>query len=211
MSDKIDEMKVSVYKVPTDQPESDGTLEWNSTTIIIVEISEGNKTGIGYTYSHESAANLINNKLSEVIKNSDAMNISLGWNNMIKSVRNIGMSGIASSAIAAVDIALWDLKARILEIPLVALMGQVHKSTPIYGSGGFTSYSIKKLQAQLSGWVEKNITKVKMKIGRQPSEDIKRVKAASETIGEGIELMVDANGAYDRKQALYFAQQHRLV
>jgi L-alanine-DL-glutamate epimerase-like enolase superfamily enzyme len=205
----IEEVKVSAYKVPTDNPESDGTLKWDSTTVVLTEISAGDKTGLGYTYNHEAAANLISSKLTEVIKNSDAMNTPLIWNNMHKAVRNIGRPGIASSAISAVDIALWDLKSKILDLPLVVLMGQVRSSMPIYGSGGFTSYTVKELQQQLCGWVEKKINRVKMKIGREPSSDIKRVKAVHDVIGNEAELMVDANGAYDRKQALRFAYEFK--
>ena len=202
---RIEKVEVSAYKIPTEQRESDGTLEWDSTTIVITEISAGGNSGIGYTYSHQSAAELIKTKLSKLIINSNAMDISLNWNNMQKAIRNLGRPGIVSSAISAVDIALWDLKSKILQIPIVTLMGQVHNAAPIYGSGGFTSYSIEKLQQQLSGWAKKNIKGVKMKIGREPSEDIKRVKAAREAIGNDTELMVDANGAYNRKQAIFFA------
>ncbi len=206
---KVNNIDVSAYIIPTDRPESDGTLEWDTTTLILVQISAGGKTGLGYTYSHISTASLIKNKLADIIKDLDPMDISLNWINMLKAIRNIGRPGIASSAIAAIDTALWDVKARILDLPLVILMGKVHDSTPIYGSGGFTSYSIKQLEEQLCGWAEKDIKRVKMKIGRYPSEDIKRVKAVSKTLGSGIELMVDANGAYDRKQALYFAHQFK--
>jgi L-alanine-DL-glutamate epimerase-like enolase superfamily enzyme len=203
----IEKVEVSAYRIPTEQLESDGTLEWDSTTIVITEISAGGNVGVGYTYSHQSAAELIKTKLSKLIINSNAMDISLNWNQMQKAIRNLGRNGIISSAISAVDIALWDLKSKILNIPAVILMGQVHNTAPIYGSGGFTSYSIEKLQQQLNGWAEKNIKRVKMKIGREPSEDIKRVKAAREAIGDDTELMVDANGAYNRKQAIFFANK----
>jgi L-alanine-DL-glutamate epimerase-like enolase superfamily enzyme len=93
------------------------------------------------------------------------------------------------------DDALWDLKARLLDVPLVTLLGQVHASLPVYGSGGFTSYSIEQLQAQLAGWVDAGITRVKMKVGRNPRADPMRVRAARNAIGgEGVELFVDANG-----------------
>src|SRR5699024_4406701 len=77
----------------------------------------------------------------------------------------------------------------------------------LYGSGGFTSYSVKELQSQLQTWIDAGIDKVKMKIGRQPEEDVKRVKAARQAIGEDAELFVDANGAYDAKQAIEKAFQ----
>jgi L-alanine-DL-glutamate epimerase-like enolase superfamily enzyme len=105
-----------------------------------------------------------------------------------------------------VDAALWDLKARLLDVPLVTLLGAVREAVPAYGSGGFTSYSIDRLQRQLAGWVERGITRVKMKVGRTPGDDNRRVAAAREAIGRDVELMVDANGAYDRTQALAHAE-----
>ena len=105
-------------------------------------------------------------------------------------------------AISAVDTALWDLKARLLDLPLVTLLGQVRDALPIYGSGGFTNYSNEELQDQLRGWLEQGIALVKMKIGRDAKIDRQRVAAARKAIGEDVDLFVDANGAYSRKQAL---------
>ena len=67
---KVNNIDVSAYKIPTDQPESDGTLEWDTTTLILIQISAGGKTGLGYTYSHISTASLIKNKLADIIKES---------------------------------------------------------------------------------------------------------------------------------------------
>jgi L-alanine-DL-glutamate epimerase-like enolase superfamily enzyme len=125
---------------------------------------------------------------------------------MVDSVRNVGRPGIASTAISAVDVALWDLKARLLELPLVRLLGGDRRSVPVYGSGGFTSYRVEDLQEQLAGWAEAGIARVKMKVGRDPAADIDRVRAARHAIGPECELFVDANGAYDRKQALALAE-----
>src|SRR5579883_1085598 len=108
-------------------------------------------------------------------------------------------------AIAAVDAALWDLKARLLDLPLVTLLGASREAAPIYGSGGFTSYSQEQLQNQLGGWVAMGIPRVKMKIGRDPDADPMRVAHAREAIGPDTELFVDANGAYSRKEALALA------
>ena len=108
-------------------------------------------------------------------------------------------------AISAVDNALWDLKSRILDLPLVKLLGCVRDAVPIYGSGGFTSYSIDQLQSQLSGWAQSGISMVKMKVGTHPKDDAARVDAARQAIGYDAQLFVDANGAYTRTQALSLA------
>ena len=125
---------------------------------------------------------------------------------MCRSVRNLGRDGIASMAISAIDVALWDLKARLLGQPLLRLLGSVRRCIPVYGSGGFTSYSTPQLQKQLAGWVEDGIGAVKMKIGAQPACDVDRVRSARQAIGSA-DLYVDANGAYSTKQALDFAQR----
>src|SRR5579885_1836706 len=198
--------RVSAYTVPTDAPESDGTLEWKSTTLVLVEVEAGAQCGLGYSYADVSTAVLIRDLLSKVIESRDAMDIEGAWSAMLARIRNLGRPGIASMAIAAVDNALWDLKARLLNLPLVILLGAVRDGIPAYGSGGFTSYSIPQLQKQLGGWIAEGMTRVKMKIGRNPDQDIARVRAAREAIGPDAELFVDANGAYNRKQALGMAE-----
>jgi L-alanine-DL-glutamate epimerase-like enolase superfamily enzyme len=172
---------------------------------VIVEAYAGGKRGIGYTYADVSTGKLIETLLAGVVKGRDAMNVPGCWLAMAESIRNLGRPGISSMAIAAVDAALWDLKARLLDVALVTLLGAVRESVPIYGSGGFTSYSREQLQSQLGRWVAEGIPCVKMKIGRHPGQDPQRVSEAREAIGPDAELFVDANGAYSRKQALALA------
>jgi L-alanine-DL-glutamate epimerase-like enolase superfamily enzyme len=200
-------LDVSSYTIPTDAPESDGTLEWDSTTIVLVQASAGSETGIGYTYGAEVIGTLIESKLAGVVRDRDPLDVQGSWQAMTQSLRNNGETGIAYMAVAAVDVALWDLKAKLLGLPLAKLLGRYHETVPVYGSGGFTSYSDEQLADQLSGWVEKGIPRVKMKVGREPDRDPERVRAAREAIGDAAELFVDGNGAYTRKQALALAEQ----
>lgn len=153
----MEQLDVSVYRVPTDVPESDGTLEWDHTTIVIVEAMAGGMCGLGYTYADTAAAQFIRDHLVEVVRGRDAMAVSGAWTAMLHAVRNLGRTGVAAMAIAAVDSALWDLKARLLELPLVTLIGAVRDGVPVYGSGGFTSYSAEQLRAQLSDWVARGL------------------------------------------------------
>ncbi len=203
----IDKVAVEIYRVPTDFPESDGTLKWDSTSMVLVRATAGGQTGIGYTYADPATGKLIHDTLAKVVEGRDVMAIPACWDAMVRGTRNLGRPGIVSMAISAVDAALWDLKARLLELPLVTLLGAARQAVPIYGSGGFTSYSDSQLQKQLSGWVEQGIPRVKMKIGRDAEADIHRVRVAREAIGSKAELFVDANGAYSRKQALAQAEE----
>ncbi len=204
---KLKPLSVGVYKIPTDRPESDGTLAWNSTTLVLVQASAAGETGLGYTYADEAAATLIAGKLATEVAGRDAMDIPGCWAAMRHAIRNLGRPGICSLAIAAVDAALWDLKAKLLGLPLARLLGAVRPSIPIYGSGGFTSYTVAELQQQLGGWAAAGFGAVKMKIGRDARADLERVRAARDAIGPDCGLYVDANGAYDRQQALAQAER----
>jgi L-alanine-DL-glutamate epimerase-like enolase superfamily enzyme len=172
----------------------------------VVEASAASRSGIGFSYADTATAMLVKDKLAERVRGHDALDVPASWSAMVAAVRNLGRPGISAMAISAVDNALWDLKARLLDLPLVKLLGAARDAVPIYGSGGFTSYSIRDLQEQLGGWVEQGISRVKMKIGRQPEHDVERVKAVRAAIGPEAALFVDANGAYSRKQALEQAQ-----
>ena len=202
----VDDLRVSAYTLPTDSPESDGTLAWDSTTMILVEVEGGGKTGLSYTYGNVSVGKMIESKFASLVEGVDALRPPASWAVMQHEIRNAGRPGVGSMAISAVDVALWDLKAKLLDLPLADLLPRLHDAVPVYGSGGFTSYSNNQLQEQLSGWVEEGIPRVKMKVGREPENDPERIEAAREAIGENTDLLVDANGAYLRKQALYWAE-----
>ena len=204
---RIARVSVKTFTIPTDFPESDGTLQWDRTTIVIVEVFGGGKQGLGYTYADTATATLIHDTLAPHIKGMDAMSPPAAYETMWRQIRNHGRPGICSMAISAVDCALWDLKAQLLGLPLVTLLGQVRSAAPVYGSGGFTSYSDRQLAKQLSGWVSQGIPRVKMKIGRDATRDVERVRVARHAIGQKAALYVDANGAYSRKQALAQAER----
>ena len=203
----VERMTVSAYRVPTDRDEADGTLEWQATTLVLVQIRGGGCTGLGWTYTHRAAADLIADTLVPLVCGGDGFDIPALWQRMNRAIRNIGRPGLGLMAIAAIDHALWDLKARVLNIALVDLFGRCREAVPIYGSGGFTSYTPEQLAAQLGGWVEQGIPRVKMKVGTHPDRDAERVRIARGAIGAPTALMVDGNGVYRRKQALALAAQ----
>ncbi|MGI8847005.1 MAG: enolase C-terminal domain-like protein [Candidatus Dormibacteria bacterium] len=203
----VDSVDIRVYTVPTEQPEADGTLQWDATSYVVVQPHLRNGTvGLGYAVADLSTGHLARSTLADVVVGMDVRDSTACWEAMVRRIRNLGRPGIASMAIAALDIALWDTKARAVALPLHRLLGSVRDSVPIYGSGGFTTYTERELCAQLAGWVEQGIPRVKMKIGkdrgRSWEEDVVRVRAARNAIGTDTELFVDANGAYDLKQAL---------
>jgi L-alanine-DL-glutamate epimerase-like enolase superfamily enzyme len=206
---KIDSIHVSVYTFPTATPESDGTFQWEKTSLVLVRVAAGDKKALGYSYADRATAELIKDTLAPKLTGHDALAIGAAWRTMVEQIRNLGRPGIASMAIAAVDNALWDLKAKLLNVSVAALLGLVRPRIMAYGSGGFTSYSDSQLTEQLGGWAESGFLAVKMKIGRDPVADLDRVRLARKTIGPDVKLFVDANGAYSRKQALYQAYRFK--
>ena len=205
----IERLETSCFTIPTDEPESDGTLEWDSTTIVIVEAVAGGKRGLGFTYAPEAAAKVVDGQLADVVKRRDPDDVAALWLEMGAQLRNAGRPGIAHCALSAVDLALWDLRARLHGVALATLLPPVHDRVPVYGSGGFCSYSDERLREQLGGWVADGIPRVKMKLGREPDRDPHRLDVARKAIGDETELYVDANGAFTPKEAVRWA--HRYV
>lgn len=207
MDDRIDSIEVSAYTIPTDAPEADGTLAWDATTMVLVEVRAGDAIGTGWTYGPAACAAVVADLLGPLATGRSALDVAGIHEAMDKAVRNAGRPGLVGYAISAVDVALWDLKARLLDLPLHRLLGAARETVPVYGSGGFTTYDEQQLREQLTGWVhEQAIPRVKIKIGeswgRAQERDLERIRQARNVIGDGAELYVDANGGYTRKQAI---------
>jgi L-alanine-DL-glutamate epimerase-like enolase superfamily enzyme len=205
----IDGVDVAAYRIPTEAPEEDGTFRWSSTTMVAVHVHGGGARGFGYSYGSAAMASLVREALAPRVVGADALGVEAAWRAMIHEVRNVGRAGVASTAIAAVDAALWDLKAKLLDLPLARLLGQVRPSVQAYGSGGFTNLGDDRLREQLGGWASRGFSRVKMKIGAHPAEDVARARVARAAIGDACGLMVDANGAFMAHEAR--ARAHALA
>ncbi len=203
----VERVDVEVFEVPTPEPESDGTLEWDSTTIVVVQVHADGQRGLGYSYGSPAIATVVHDTLTAVVCGSDPLATGRTFVDMVHAIRNQGRPGVVASAISAVDIALWDLKARLLGISVADAIGPSHLTVPIYGSGGFTSYDPDQLTDQLGGWARAGMSAVKMKVGRDADADPGRVEVARRAIGEEAGLFVDANGAYTRSQARAMAER----
>jgi L-alanine-DL-glutamate epimerase-like enolase superfamily enzyme len=207
MDSTVAELSVSTYRVPTPAPEADGTAHWSATELLVVEPVAGGMRGLGWSYcAAPAAAEVVRSRLAEVVVGTDALDVVGSWQRMVAAVRNAGLPGLVSMAIAAVDLALWDLKAKLLETPLDRLLGRSRDAVPVYGSGGFVSMSDEELVGELRRWTaELGISRVKIKVGqdagRAADRDLARTQLARDTIGGDIELFVDANGGYRPGQA----------
>jgi len=208
---EIQDVAAAVYVIPADAPEADGTLAWDKTTLVLVTAQAGGEEGSGWTYAAGAAASVVTDVLAGVVLGRNAFDITGASEAMTSAVRNIGRPGVAATAISAVDVALWDLKARLLSLPVADLLGRARQHVPVYGSGGFTSYDEQQTRDQLAGWLADGIGRVKIKIGESwggnEQRDLARVALAREVIGPDRELYVDANGGYTVGQAVRVGQR----
>lgn len=200
------ELEAAAYTVPTDAPESDGTLAWQATTIVVVHAHGGGETGLGYTYGPPAVARLVADVLADVVRDADVLAPQCTWRAMRAALRNAGQPGAGALALSAVDLALHDLRARALGVPLARALGAFHDAVPAYGSGGFTAYDDAQLHDQLAGWAQEGFGRVKIKVGRDPGADPHRLEVAREAVGDGVGLMVDANGAFRAREAIDWAR-----
>lgn len=199
----------AAYTVPTDAPEADGTFAWDSTTIVVVHVEAGDAHGTGYTYGPAALVGVVEELLAPAVVGADAFSVPACSEAMARALRNAGQSGAGAYAASAVDCALWDAAARLARMPLHQFLGPARAEVPVYGSGGFTTYSDARMADQLTGWAAQGIPRVKIKIGQDrgasESRDLERMHAARDAIGADTELFVDANGAYTPKQAVRVA------
>ncbi|UBU18210.1 enolase C-terminal domain-like protein [Nonomuraea gerenzanensis] len=210
----IDEVTAAAYRVPAECPEGDGTLAWEATTMVVVTVRAAGVAGTGWTYAPAAAATFVTDTLAGTLTGADADAVPALHAAMTRQVRNAGRPGVAGYAVSAVDVALWDLKARLIGVPLTRLWGLAREEVPLYGSGGFTTYADAATVDQLTHWVhEQGIGRVKIKIGEssggRPDRDLHRVALARRAIGQDAELYVDANGGYTAKQAVRVAGRMR--
>ncbi|GGP96883.1 MULTISPECIES: enolase C-terminal domain-like protein [Streptomyces] len=205
----VERLAVSVYRIPTDLPGGDATLTWDATTLVLVEATAAGVTGLGFTYGSPATAPVVRQELADLVVGHDAFDVPAAGDRMSRALRNTGRPGIGAGAVSAVDTALWDLKARLLDLPLVRLLGAARKEVAVYGSGGLTTYDDTRLEEQLRGWTEQGVGRVKIKVaeswGRREARDLHRTVLARRTVGDTAELYVDANGGYTRKQAVRMA------
>jgi L-alanine-DL-glutamate epimerase-like enolase superfamily enzyme len=203
---RIDAVECTVIDVPTERrPETDGTARWSSTTMVLAHVRAGGVEGIGYSYVSGAAATLIRETLGPAIEGGDAYATPALAIRMMRAIRNHGQRGIGACAVSAVDIALWDLRAKLLDVPVSLLFGTARDSIPVYASGGFTSTPHDELADEIERYVDAGYTRIKIKVGQPVHAALERIALVRQVAGPHIALMIDGNGAYDRKEALRLA------
>lgn len=210
----VEQIDVRALSFPTVEPESDGTLMWDHTDVVTVEVSSGDCVGLGWSYTSPAAVEIVRSVLSREVLGADPSRVGWVWERMHRACRDLGTRGVVMAAISAVDVALWDLRGKLLDVPLWELWGTQRESVPVYGSGGFTSMSVAQLDEQVMEWMQAGCSDVKIKIGEDwghnVSRDLERVARVAASV-DGARVMVDANGAYSRSQAMQVGQDLDLL
>ncbi|MFJ9884728.1 mandelate racemase/muconate lactonizing enzyme family protein [Streptomyces sp. NPDC091287] len=210
---KINAVRADLYRVPLQSALTDSTHGvMTDFELVTVRVRDADGVeGLGYTYTvnHGGAAvhTMVERYLAPVLENEEADATEACWQKMWWTLHYGGRGGHATSAISAVDIALWDLKGKRAGMPLWRLFGGYDPAVPVYAGGIDLQLPLSQLLEQADGFQEQGFRAIKMKVGR-PSlrEDVRRVAAMREHLGEDFPLMVDANMQWSVDQALRAAR-----
>jgi L-alanine-DL-glutamate epimerase-like enolase superfamily enzyme len=217
MQNGIAAIRVHLVSAPVEGGFADATRKVESLGFVIVRvITAGGQEGVGITYHEvggEATAELIRRNIAPRLTGRDPLATEVIWQELFHYLRGVGRKGLTYCALSAVDIALWDLKGKILGLPVYKLLGGNRTHVPVYASGGWTSYSDDELVAEASGMVARGFTALKLKVGFNGGADLRcdveRVRKVRDAVGPQIRLMVDANNSFDAARAVQLANRIR--
>lgn len=217
MSVKITDVTTTLLSVPGFRPIQDATMPpprattANRGALFVHVHTDAGVEGLGFGSAVPAIRSVIEANLKDLLIGEDPFEIEKHWEAMFWRVRGYGRKGIAFCAISSLDIALWDLKAKALGLPLYRLLGPYRESVPVYGSGGWTNFSEKELIEEQTSYVERGMRSIKMKVGKDfgksEREDLRRLAAVRKAVGDDVEILIDANNGYYAKQAIAMARE----
>lgn len=212
-TDRIASIKLSLILLPLKTPISDAKVltgrqrPLTEVAMLFAEIeSERGHHGIGFSYSKRAGGYGLYAHAREIAPNligEDPNDIARLWDKLVWAGASVGRSGLATQAIAAFDVALWDMKARRADLPLAKLLGARRDSVRCYNtSGGFLSTPVEQLVENCEASIAAGIGGLKIKVGQpDPMLDLRRLDAVRKVVGDRVPLMVDANQQWDRPTA----------
>jgi len=199
----IDNVRVAAYEVPTDRPESDGTLKWKATTCVICEVTAGKVTGLGYTYSDASIARLINSKLASLVIGKDAFATAALHQVLKHELRNLGDVGLGAMAVSALDVALWDALAIASGQKLAAMLGGEAKPVRAYNSSGLGLMGPQATAEEALKLLEGGFSGVKLRLGYPTLEDdVAVARAVRKAVPDHVAIQTDYNQALTVAEAI---------
>jgi len=217
MQHKISKVDVHLVSVPIKAGFSDATRKVETVGYTIVRIAtDQGLEGFGITYHEvggEATKSLILKNMAPKLIGRSPLETEVIWQEFFHYLRGVGRKGLMFCALSAVDIALWDLKGKIVNLPLYKLLGGNKTKIPVYSSGGWTSYADQELVDEMKSMVKQGYSLIKFKVGveggRNPRRDLERVRKVREGVGPEIGLLLDANNCWDSATAVQFANNVR--
>ena len=212
---KISKVEAMILTCQLDKPIMDATYTLPSRSVVLarVETDEG-ISGIGEAAYFGGppmiTKMIIEKELADYLIGEDPLNIERLWETMYQRSIKHGRKGAIIASMSGIDIALWDIKARSVGMPLYRLLGGCYEKIRAYASAGFYAEGkgLKELAGEMESYVKEGFTAVKMKIGRvSQAEDVARIKAVREAIGPNIDLLVDGNNVYTSYEAIRMARK----
>src|SRR5580704_10449918 len=189
---KIRDVRTTRLSVPFNPPIADSTHVLDRIQWILVDIETdqglvGSSYMLTFDYGAELLQAIVDVELKKVILGKDPRDITGIWHMCHAHSEYIGQSGLAAWGIGGIDIALWDLLGKYLKVPVCQLLGSNRAEVPVYGSGGWLSYSMDELLAEVNAYVQRGFKMVKMKVGSSDlNYDVERVRAVRKLVGEKV-------------------------
>jgi len=191
------------------------TVECVGFTVVRVTTDQGLE-GFGLTYHEvggEATRSLILNNIAPAIIGRDPLETEAIWTDLFHYLRGVGRKGLTFAALSAIDLALWDLKGKIVDLPVFRLLGGNQTRVPVYASGGWTSYDDDQLLAEMTDMIAQGYSHIKFKVGVEGAtnlrRDVERVRKVRDAVGPDIRLLLDANNCWDAATAVQFANRVR--
>ena len=211
---KIIKLQTQLINIPLKKPIKTAIHDMYSVGCVLVSIhSDEGLVGEGYCFALNAvrlrAFDEIVKSFASLVEGQDADYIEGIWDNIYQSLNPMGQKGMTIGALSAVDTALWDLQGKALNKPLHRIFGACRDKVKTYASGGlWLSQSIDELCDEAQSFIDQGFRTMKIRVGKSTwQEDIERVKAVRETIGNDIELLSDANQSLNTKQAIKLGRE----
>lgn len=217
--DRITRIRLELVDLPLHTPVSDAKVltgrqrPLSRVAVLVARVGDdGGRTGLGFGYAKRAGGPALHAHATEIapeLVGEDPSDIGRLWDKLVWAGASVGRSGLAVQAIAAMDIALWDLKAARAGLPLAKLLGAYRDSVPCYNtSGGFLSMRLDEVLDAAHHALDRGIGGIKLKVGSpEPEVDLERVRAVREGLGPGVPLMVDANQQWSRTAAIRIGRE----
>ncbi len=198
---KITDVQAILISIPLKKPTSTSSKTMTAREYVVTRVrTDEGITGSAYTMGGSVVVAAVNDTLKPLVMGSDPFDTERLWDKMFRTTLSLGRKGAVIRGLSTIDIALWDIKGRALNMPLYKLLGAYTDRVPIYSSGGYyrQGESFQQMADEMAGIVERGFRSIKIKVGALSfKEEVERLRTLRRTVGDDVEIMVDANCSWN--------------